>query len=330
MIEHLELFAGAGGSALGFYNSGLTSSILAVDNDLDALNTLTSNRSHFQTRDKGELFPLRHDLLANPDKPVIDAPVWLLSGGFPCQPFSVASGKYRNQAILDLRGITCMVTHVAACKPKIVFMENVPGFRDADNGNAYRWLLSSLRSLGYVVSSSVVNMAHYGIPQHRKRLIILAWSSTEIPPLVSASQRLLPLGVEVTLREALKDVPPSIGAKITPKTAEIYSRVTPGTVLNVAGDNQRYRRLSWDEPCTTITTTQSGQSSVCHPSELRRLTVREVARVMTFPDSYTFQGTMSAQYRQLGNAVPPLFTEQLGRMIVSRLNRATMGEILGG
>lgn len=315
IIEHIELFAGAGGMALGLQQSKLVSSTLALDVNHHCINTLRSNaRQHF-----GELLPIQTDLLANPDKPFTQERCWLLSAGFPCQPFSVANrGKHRPNASLDLRGVQSVLTHVTHCQPKLIILENVPAFTDADNGNTFKWLMSSLRSRGYVTAHEVVNMVNHQVPQTRKRLIIVAWLSTEFPPLFKIGQPLVPTTAPIlTLRDTLEGVPPSIGAKLSPKTADIYSAVSPGTCYNKEG--QRYRRLAWDEPSPTIVTTSSGQGAVCHPDELRRLTVREAARIQTFPDSYAFTGCMSQQYKQIGNAVPPKYMEQLGQVLLRQL-----------
>lgn len=313
MIDHLELFAGAGGLALGLHQAGLVQASIAVDNNDDCLNTLNANKAHF-----GAMIRINTDLTKDSGKAMYASEVKVLSAGFPCQPFSSAAAGYRNKRVLDVNGAIAVLTHVRVCNPQLAIFENVLGFREVDNGNTFRWFMSTLRELGYHVTSEGFDMANYGVPQHRQRLIMIAWKP-HLPPCGFPFLNLTPVTPVTTLRAALQDVPPSIGSKFQPKTAENYVNVAPGTCRRGNGTTQRWRRMSWDEPALTITTTSTGQSQMCHPDELRPFTVREVARIQTFPDDYVFTGNMSAQYRQIGNAVPPLFVKKLGEVIKKRL-----------
>jgi DNA (cytosine-5)-methyltransferase 1 len=179
----------------------------------------------------------------------------------------------------------------------------------------------------------LLNAVNYDVPQKRERVIIVGTR-----PGIRASFP-APLERIITIRDALKDVPPSEGMKYSPKKAAVLALVPPGgcwrdlpedvqksymmkSYYLTGGRTGMARRISWDEPSLTLTTSPlQKQTERCHPEETRPFTVREYARIQTFPDDWEFVGGIGSKYQQIGNAVPVNFAYHLGRSIVSALSR---------
>lgn len=318
----IELFAGAGGLALGLEEAGLKAKAL-IEIDKDAVATLRHNR---------------------PDWNVIHADVSKVSfagmsadvvtGGFPCQAFSYAG---KGLGFEDTRGT--LFYEFARCikqvQPKLFLAENVRGLISHQNGKTLKIVLSVLESLGYKVQYRLLNAVNYDVPQKRERIIIIGTRPGIRFQYPSPSPKIL------TLRDALKDVPPSEGMKYSPKRAKVLALVPPGgcwrdlpediqksfmmkSYYLTGGRTGMARRISWDEPSLTLTTSPSQkQTERCHPDETRPFTVREYARIQTFPDDWEFIGGVGSKYKQIGNAVPVNFAEHLGRAIISALSSAS-------
>lgn len=314
----IELFTGAGGLALGLEKAGLKG-IMYVEIDKDCVNTLKTNRPDWN---------VVHGDIHNVDFSGIKADV--VCGGFPCQAFSYAGKKMGFE---DTRGT--LFFEFARCvkqvQPKVFVAENVAGLKSHDKGRTLKTMLDVLSSLGYTVKYHVLNTVEYGVPQKRQRILIVGTK----PGIEFHFPQKIP-GI-VTLREALKGVPPSPGTKYSEKRKKVLELVPPGgSWVNLPEDVKREfmgksinsgggkrgmaRRMSWDEPCLTLTTSPSQkQTERCHPDETRPFTVREYARIQTFPDDWGFSGNVSSQYRQIGNAVPVTFAELVGKSIIGAL-----------
>ncbi len=315
----VELFAGAGGLALGLENAGLEA-VFLNDFDVDCTDTLKLNRPDWNVV-LGDIKEI--------DFAGINADV--VSGGFPCQAFSHAGKKLGFE---DTRGTLFyeFARAVKDIKPKLFLAENVAGLVNHDRGRTLAVILEVFRSLGYNVQYNVLDAVEYGVPQKRKRIIIIGTKNGidfEYP---------IGYGKLVTLKEALAHVPSSPGVKYSAKRKSVLDLVPPGgSWVNLPLDIQKdflgksfysgggkrgmARRISWDEPCLTLTTSPSQkQTERCHPAETRPFTVREYARIQTFPDDWKFSGSISSQYRQIGNAVPVRFAEAIGRQIVKALS----------
>jgi len=329
----IELFAGAGGLAIGLEKAGFQSSLL---NEIDkkACETLRKNRPEWNVAE-GDISEI--DFSQYRDE--ID----IISGGFPCQAFSYA-GKKRG--FEDARG-TLFFEYARAVKeinPKVIVAENVRGLLNHDEGRTLDTIKKIIDELGYdLVEPRVLKAVFYQVPQKRERLILVAIRK-DLSKAVNFNWP-APYKRIMTMKDALKkgdlydsDVPTSDGQKYPERKVEILSRVPEGGYWRDLDDDlqREYmggsyflgggktgmaRRLAWDEPSLTLTTAPAQkQTERCHPSETRPLTVREYARIQTFPDEWEFCGSTTSQYKQIGNAVPVNMAHALGRSLVSLLN----------
>ncbi|MEN9902686.1 MAG: hypothetical protein RL651_1350 [Pseudomonadota bacterium] len=327
----LELFAGAGGLALGLEKAGL-GCVLLNEIDKDACNTLRANRPNWNVVE-GDVSTI--------DFTSYEGKVDVLTGGFPCQAFSYAGKKLGME---DVRGTLFyqFARAVKETKPLIAIGENVRGLLSHDKGRTLQTMINVLDEIGYeVLPPKVLKAIFHRVPQKRERLIIVALRkdaglSFEYPR---------PLKRVYTLKDALKagdlfdsDVPLSQGQKYPARKKEILDLVPPGGYwrdLPIAiqkeymlksfylsgGKTGMARRISWEEPSLTLTCAPAQkQTERCHPDETRPFTVREYARIQTFPDDWEFKGSQTSQYKQIGNAVPVNLAEALGQSIVRCLN----------
>jgi DNA (cytosine-5)-methyltransferase 1 len=329
----IELFAGAGGLALGLEKAGLHTKML---NEIDpnACATLRHNRPKWNI--------VQGDV-ANIDFSKYHGTIDVLSGGFPCQAFSYAG---KQLGFEDTRGTLFFefARALKECSPKIFIAENVKGLESHDKGRTLKTITNVLSNLGYtLIEPKVLKAIFYKVPQKRERLIIVGIKN-ELADGVDFSWP-SPYKQIVTLKDAFKkgelydcDVPKSHGQKYPQRKAEILSKVPQGGYWrDLPADLQREymqksyflgggktgmaRRLSWNEPSLTLTCSPAQkQTERCHPEETRPLTVREYARIQTFPDDWEFIGSMGSQYKQIGNAVPVNLANDIGSSIVRLLN----------
>lgn len=317
----IDLFSGAGGTALGLENAGLRH-ILLNENNKDAANTLRANRPNWKVDDRS---------VSDLDFKGLEADV--VEGGFPCQAFSYAGKKLGFE---DARGT--LFFEFARCvkevKPKIAIGENVRGLLNHDNGKTLKALVGILEEIGYRVHYKILRSQYLDVPQKRERLIILAIrSDLDIPFIFPREQDYI-----ITLKDALTGCPPSSGQAYPQRKKQILELVPPGgywkdlptnlqkeymgaSYYMGGGKTGMARRLSWDEPSLTLTCAPAQkQTERCHPEETRPLTVREYARIQTFPDNWEFQGSQTSQYKQIGNAVPVNLGFHIGRAVIAMLD----------
>lgn len=327
----LELFAGAGGLAVGLEKAGLKCVAL---NEIDkwACQTLRKNRPAWKVLE-GDIKDFDFSNYRN----TVD----VVTGGFPCQAFSYAGKKL---GLADARGTLFyeFARVVKEVNPPVCIGENVRGLLSHENGKTLQGMISILDEIGYnVVPIQVLKAINYNVPQKRERLILVGirkdLKSNYLYP--KPSQKIY------TLKDALKkgdlfdtDVPNSIGVKYPAYKKEIldlvpqkgYWRDLPidlqkkymgGSFHLGGGKTGIARRIGWDEPCLTLTCSPAQkQTERCHPEETRPFTVREYARIQTFPDEWDFSGSLAQQYKQIGNAVPINLAKEVGYSIVSLLN----------
>ena len=308
----VSLFAGCGGLDLGFEQAGFD---VAVCNDYDghACETLLMNRPNWR------VCPEAIETIA------INGVANGVIGGPPCQGFSTA-GKNdttdpRNRLWREYFRI------VEQCSPDFLMLENVPGMLTKTHRHHFHALVARVEELGFVASYGILDAADYGVPQHRRRLILLAGRGfrIELPPPTHTNQH-------VDVRTAIgdlrgrTDIPGNVPNNHAPHVMRRWSKLEFGET----DPNYRRARLHPDRPSTTIRAGGSygprgnhlaGFHPPIHYDEPRQLTVREAARLQGFPDSWVFSGAKTVQGRQVGNAVPPPLAYAIGLAIRGALER---------
>ena len=322
----IEVFAGCGGLSTGLEKSGWKP-LLLVDNDKNCVATLRLNHTDPSVQIKCEDVTNLH---LNSFHGQVD----LLAGGVPCQSFSQSGMRL---GLDDQRGnlFHDFFRLVDECNPKVFLVENVVGLTTHNQGQTLQYILQHLRKtssgIQYNVSYRILNANDYGVAQKRKRVIIVGIRND----IDNVFQFPEPLSYKPVMRDALRDCPPSEGVRYPPAKETVMRLVPPGGCwvdlpddvkksymkgsFNSGGGKRGIaRRIGWDEPCLTLTTSPcQKQTERCHPEETRPLTVREYARVQSFPDTYQFAGSMSSKYRQIGNAVPVELGYHVGKSLLA-------------
>ncbi|WP_200809550.1 DNA (cytosine-5-)-methyltransferase [Virgibacillus dakarensis] len=332
----LELFAGAGGLGLGLEYAGFDS-IGNVEIDKHACQTLRKNRPNWNVVEE-DIEKVTENGIEN----YINAPAVgeldLLSGGYPCQAFSYAGKKGGLQ---DARGT--MFFHYAKIldklKPKVFLAENVRGLVNHDGGNTLKTMLKVFSDIGYTVKWKVLRALDYDVAQKRERIVIVGIRNDLVEQEGLEYFFPKPYGYELTLKDILKDVPVSVGVKYPESKRKVLDLVPAGgywrdlpdeiakdymgkSYYSGGGRTGMARRLSWDEPSLTLTCSPAQkQTERCHPDETRPFTVREYARIQSFPDSWEFDCSVGNAYKQIGNAVPVNMAKAIGLSIVNVLNK---------
>ena len=327
----LELFAGAGGLAVGMEKAGIKCVAL---NEIDkwACKTLRANRPKWNV--------LEGDIKSF-DFTEYNNQVDIVTGGFPCQAFSYAGKKLGLQ---DARGTLFyeFARAVQEVNPLICIGENVKGLLSHEKGKTIEGMISILDEIGYnVVPVKVLKAINYKVPQKRERVILVGVRKD----INTKYEYPLPHYKIYNLKDALKkgelytcNVPKSEGSKYPEHKKAVLDLVPQkGYWRNLPLDIQKEymgksfylgggktgiaRRIGWDEPSLTLTCSPAQkQTERCHPEETRPFTVREYARIQTFPDDWEFIGSVSQQYKQIGNAVPCNLGQEIGYSIVKFLN----------
>jgi DNA (cytosine-5)-methyltransferase 1 len=372
----VDLFSGAGGLSLGLQRAGWTTAA-AVDFDERALETHGANfpgmSLHMDLGNPSERDRLERIL--EPARGKID----LVAGGPPCQPFSRA-GRSKIRSLVERCGRDpedlrkelwrAYLDVIKRIGPRAILMENVPDMGLGDDFRVVRIIEQQLEDLGYATEVRLVDAWRYGVPQHRKRLILLA--RNDIERFVWRED--LPESERTTLQDAIGDLPvlpveprERIGGRVmaytTPSSQRspfakimrlpredaqpqdtdtvvydhmtrrvrgddwlIFQRMTSRTLYSeLEPELQRYsakhftdkyKKLAWNDLSRSITAhiAKDGYWYI-HPDQNRTLTVREAARVQTFPDWFRFAGTRSDAFRQIGNAVPSFLGEAAAEVL---------------
>lgn len=321
-LTALDLFAGAGGTALGLENAGITHHGI-YELDKHACQTLKQNKPEW---------PIHQGDIHETDFTKHAGKIDLIEGGFPCQAFSYA-GKKRGFA--DTRGTLFheFARAIKEVQPRAAIGENVRGLATHDNGKTLKTMIKTLKQLGYRVGHKILRSQYLDVPQKRERLIIIALREDQNSPLLLPRER----NYTISLREAIADVPEGPGTHYAPWKANILAQVPAGgywrdlpeplqrSYMKASyhlggGKTGIARRLHWAEPALTLTCNPAQkQTERCHPEHTRPLNIREYARIQTFPDTWQFSGGIGNQYKQIGNAVPVNLGYHLGTAIRAML-----------
>lgn len=333
-MKTLSLFSGCGGLDIGFEAAGFKTS-LAVDTLEPATSTFRLNRPRtpvygppHESGDIRELTPKVLKALVNVEPEDLD----MMIGGPPCQPFSVAAAQRflsddprfkrvgfesadKGQLIFDY------VRLIKQMRPKAFLIENVPGILTLDGGSGIEQVYLELERVGYTISDPfVLNAMNFGVPQSRIRAFVIGSLNgkrvTPPAPTHGPVENLLQKRY-VSVAQALfglnDSAPNSEVRDHRPESIERYRRLLPGEREQLG----RVDRLDPSRPSKTIIAggSKGGGRSHLHPFEARTISVRECARLQTFPDSFKFFGSIGRQFTLVGNAVPPLLGEILARQI---------------
>ncbi|CAA6826615.1 MAG: DNA-cytosine methyltransferase (EC [uncultured Sulfurovum sp.] len=291
-MKVISLFAGCGGLDLGFKQAGFDI-VWANDFDREATESYGHNIGKHIVHDS--IYNIKTD-----DIPEAD----ILIGGFPCLGFTVAKGKSRELGCDYNQLFTEYARVLTAKQPKYFVVENVTGIKSGKEFNDFFHdvILESFISsgIGYRVKYEVLLSSDFGVPQNRKRVIILGTrNDVELEPKFPLKS----IVKKLTLRDAIADLPKEYDIEVSNHTGNKHKVKINGYVGN--------RQLDWEKPSPTITGRGSRTGGAVihpHPDRHRRLSVRECARIQSFPDNFVFKGSNGACYAQIGNAVPPIMS----------------------
>ncbi|WP_077067781.1 DNA cytosine methyltransferase [Haloarcula rubripromontorii] len=345
-LEYVDLFAGAGGLSVGLEKAGFDL-VHAVEVNEDARETFALNREGWEPEDvTGDIRDINKANISNiVDRESVD----LVAGGPPCQGFSEVVSPDGSDDRNHL--FTHFINWVDELDPEAALFENVRGIQNTADGKFLDAVRESFDQMGYDVTHRIVTASEFGVPQHRRRLIVLAskkdrhenpFDGFEVNPIrepgvMDGIGDLPELGpgeqkmsyacepqtvIQRDLRGDSGKVGSHIAAQHTEDMVEMISHIPdggnrdaiPDEMQPSSGYHNSYSRLKSDEPAVAITSNMSKPSSArcIHPFQHRGLTPREGARLQTFPDEYVFEGGLQAKRQQIGNAVPPYLGETLG------------------
>lgn len=305
-MKAISLFSGAGGLDLGIIQAGNTI-LWANDIDKDAVATYRENiGNHIVLDDIRNI-----DVSLLPDADVV-------VGGFPCQGFSQANThRVLNDERNELYKFFYEVVKVK--QPKFFIAENVKGILSYASGEAIKQIIADFEGAGYTTKVNLVNMADYGVPQSRQRVVIIGQNVKlgkemlfRFPIPTHSQDGNKGLQKWVSIKEAIDHFPdPNEENNVLNHIYSAYKVVYRNYTA--------HRKTDPNKPSPTIIARGNGGGGVCaipHYNGERRLTIRESASVQTFPENFHFVGSMNACYRQIGNAVPVKFAKLLGEELI--------------
>jgi DNA (cytosine-5)-methyltransferase 1 len=312
-LSAIELCAGGGGQALGLEMAGFHHEAL-VEYEPQFCRTLRENRPQWNTLQL-DIRNFQASAYSGVD---------LLAGGVPCPPFSVAG---KQMGADDERDMFPAALNIVECiKPRAVMFENVPGLASAKFETYRAGLISKLLKMGYVPKWQILQAANYGVPQLRPRFVLVALR----PKDAECFQWPTPVTPQVSVGQAIVDLMGQNGWSGAEQWAFKASRVAPtivggskkhgGPDLGPTRAKKQWRELGVD----AMGIADSAPAPTFPEHGLPRLTLRMVARLQSFPDSWTFSGGKTAAYRQVGNAFPPTVAKRMGLAIASAIARANV------
>lgn len=335
----IDLFCGSGGVSLGLRRAGFNV-VGAVDFDQSACETYRTNHP--------DVLLLEEDIKkASPKQfaKLIEKQLDLLAICAPCQPFS-SQNKTRSSNDARKELILAAIPFVKRLNPKAIFVENVPGLK---KNSVFDQFIASLEKLGYSISDPLkLNASQLGVPQRRTRMVMIATKGISLevastlpkrklktvrsvigqlppPPIgmtsdatdsLHFSRRHSPLNIE-----RLRHIPKDGGGR---EALPLHLQLQCHKNKKASSFSDTYGRMRWDDVAPTLTTgcTDITRGRFAHPEQNRAITLREAARLQSFPDHYKFVGGISAISAQIGNAVPPEMMRTIGRALRKALREA--------
>lgn len=348
-LKIIELFSGCGGLSCGFGQAGYDI-VLGVDNDQSSLDTFSFNHKHSDilNLDLSEKKSIKKII-----EQVKNKKIDIIIAGPPCQGFSLSGTRLKNDKRNTL--FNSVFDLAEKLKPKVVIIENVPGLGALYNGEAKKRIIERYEELGYVVTNKVLFAPDYGVPQIRKRLIFVGvlekYGEYDFPKPTNNKDNY------ITCEQAIGDLPPRVNdfgeeedkylkdpkseyqKKMRKRATKLYNHVAtkhsdlvikvismvpeggnhkdlPPGIGESRKFNEAWTRYHSKKPSKTIDT---GHRNHFHYKYNRVPTVRENARLQSFPDDFIFVGTRTSQNRQVGNAVPPLLALSLAKQLLKHL-----------
>jgi len=322
-LKYIDLFSGAGGFSLGFDNEGFQN-VFSIDIEPSFCKTYKHNFTNHQLVEKDicELSDSELKYLKEFDE--IDVVI----GGPPCQGFSMA-GNIGRKFVDDPRNrlFKEFVRVVKIIKPKFFVMENVARLHNHNKGETRKEIIKDFEELGYKVDCKILNSADYGVPQVRRRVIFIGSSTNqkiEFPPKEVEKY--------VSVKEALStypklesgeesSIPNHIAMSHSEQMLKKMKYVSDGGDRNEipvkirpkSGDVRKYIKYASDKPSVCVT---GDMRKIFHYEQNRALTVRELAKLQSFPDDFVFKGNRISQQQQVGNSVPPKMAEAIAKVII--------------
>lgn len=354
----ISLFSGAMGLDLGIEKAGFKIRV-CVEKDKWAAQTIRANTSiPVIERDTNDV-PTDEILAA---AGIGRQDVTLVIGGPPCQAFSTA-GKQKGFADFRGNVMLQYLRVVRDIMPEFFIMENVRGLQSAKlnsvpaeyaeyepikdvKGSAFHFMVAEFRKLGYSISHALLNAANYGVPEKRERIVVIGHRGERVPIPSPTHSENGEFGTKKwnTLRSCIGDMEHRTDLHYT----ELRKRSLPYMKILKEGQNWRnlpedmamqamgkayflsvgktgfLRRLKFDEPSPTLVTSPTMPATLlCHPTQLRPLSIEEYARIQQIPDSWTFNGRLETIYKQIGNAVPVGLGQAVGQQIMRFINGQT-------
>lgn len=313
-LTFVDLFSGAGGITKGLELAGLTG-ICGLDWFEAAGKTYRRNFNHPFVEGDIKLEGKKKEFYDTVKEQLNGRQLNVVAGGFPCQGFSMAGNRIvedpRNSLYKDLLDI------VINLKPEFVICENVVGLRSMLQGKVEEMIINDFKEAGYEMNVTVLRAADYGVPQKRDRVIFIG---NRINKKNYHPKAFLTPNNYMTTRDAIKDLMEMddniefnhVQTKHRPDMAERMLALEEGKSL-YKGYSDAWKKCPWNEASCTIKENHGGVN--VHPKLPRVLTVREMARIQSFPDDFIFEGPKNKQLVQLGNAVPPLLSKAIGLAI---------------
>lgn len=344
----IDIFSGAGGLSLGAENAGISIG-LAIEKDPSAAKTFSKNHQavNILCEDIGKIKPLEH----------IAKEPFIVFGGPPCQGFSLSNTKTRTEFNKNNYLFNEFVRFVNELQPEWFLFENVEGITTFNKGETVKEIKACFKEIGYETTEQVLYASDYGVPQHRNRFIMVGnrlgkvfefpekcdkrvtveEAISDLPELLNGDKfEELPYSKDISevssyaqsMRSKSTAARQNLVSKNEDYVIERYKYIKQGQnwraipiemMANYANvDNCHsgiYKRLDAGSPSVVISNYR--KNMLIHPFQDRGLSVREAARLQSFPDHFEFEGTLMHVQQQIGNAVPPLLAEAIFRKILS-------------
>lgn len=320
-LKYVDLFSGAGGFSLGFDNAGYEN-VFSVDIDPNFCKTYKHNFVNHKLIEK-DICELSDSEIKNLVKfDTIDVVI----GGPPCQGFSIA-GNIGRKFIDDPRNrlFKEFVRVVKVIKPKFFVMENVARLYNHKKGETRNEIIKDFQKLGYKVECKILNSADFGVPQVRRRVIFIGTMGIDIKFPTKNTEKYVSVKEALSVYPKLKSgeessIPNHIAMSHSAQMLKKMSYISDGGDRNeipvkirpTSGDVRKYIKYASDKPSVCVT---GDMRKIFHYEQNRALTVRELAKLQSFPDDFVFKGNRISQQQQVGNSVPPKMAEAIAEII---------------